>query len=471
MLYYSPFYRFNRRRQCVSTSLWFCSGSDALRYNAPHMMPIYDLRVEPFEQVRVRLRQAVLFPSEAMEQEVRALCERVRQEGDRALLELSRRWDCPHLERIEVTAEEWEQAYRAVSSEVLKAIREAIARVRRYHEAMRPTSWWLPEPKGGLLGQQILPLRRVGLYVPGGRARYPSTVIMNGVPARVAGVEEVILCSPAQPDGTLPASVLVAAQEVGIRRVFKVGGAQAIAAMAFGTESIPQVEKIVGPGNLYVNLAKRMLWGQVGVDLWAGPSEAAIVADEHAPPGWVASDLLTQLEHGAESRGYLFSPSEATIQRTLEAVENQLAQRARRPILEQSLAQSVAVITRTIEEALELVNEVAPEHLSLMVQEPLRYLPQVRNAGCILLGMHAPQSAGDYLAGPSHTLPTGRAARFESPVSVETFLKRSSVLALTPESLAEIAPSLKVLAEEEGFDGHAYAVQVRQPSISDGENR
>ncbi len=425
-------------------------------------MKVFSLHKEPFEQVRMRLRQALLFPSEALEREVRAICERVRTEGDLALLEFSRKWDCPHLERLEVSEEELEQAYRAVRPEVLSVIRQAIARVERYHSTMRPASWWLAEPSGGFLGQRVVPLRRVGLYVPGGRARYPSSVIMNAVPARVAGVEEIILCSPAQPDGTLPASVLVSAREVGIQRVFKVGGAQAVAGMAFGTETIPPVDKIVGPGNLYVNLAKRLLWGIVGVDLWAGPSEVAIVADSHAPPEWVASDLLTQLEHGAESIGYLFSPSETVIQRTMEAIAVQLAHRARRPILEQSVAHSIAVLTRTMEEALELANEVAPEHLSLMVQEPLRYLPQVRNAGCILLGYHTPQSAGDYIAGPSHTLPTGRSARFESPVFVETFLKRSSVIALTPESLAEIAPAITALAEEEGFDGHAYTVAVRQ---------
>ncbi|MCS7066185.1 MAG: histidinol dehydrogenase, partial [Fimbriimonadales bacterium] len=238
-------------------------------------------------------------------------------------------------------------------------------------------------------------------------------------------------------------------------------GAQAIAAMAFGTESVPRVDKIVGPGNLYVNLAKRLLWGQVGVDLWAGPSEVAIVADESANPAYIAADLLTQLEHGEESAGFLFSPSERVVNETIRAIEAQLPMRQRQAILQQSLQNSLAVLTRHLDEAIELANEVAPEHLSLMVQEPWQYLPKVRHAGCLLLGHTTPQSLGDYLAGPSHTLPTGGAARFESPVSVETFVKRSSLIAFSPEALSALGDAIVALAQEEGFDGHAYGVEVR----------
>jgi histidinol dehydrogenase len=283
---------------------------------------------------------------------------------------------------------------------------------------------------------------------------------MNAVPARVAGVQEVILCTPPQQDGTIPPSVLIAAREAGVSRVFKVGGAQAIAAMAYGTETIPAVEKIVGPGNLYVALAKRTLWGVVGVDLWAGPSEVAIIADESANPAYVAADLLTQLEHGAESVGYLFTPSRAMLQQTLIALEQQLSQRTRRATLEQSLSHSLAVLTRSLPEAFELANAAAPEHLTLMVQNPMHWLGSVRSAGCILLG-ETPQAAGDYVAGPSHTLPTGRAARFESPVSVETFIKRSSVIALSRDALRTLAPDILALAHEEGFEAHAAAVQIR----------
>ncbi|GBC94031.1 Histidinol dehydrogenase [bacterium HR15] len=425
------------------------------------MIQILDSRGDLPERVRVQLRRiAQEYPAEA-EATVRMICERVRQEGDTALLAFTRQWDCPNLTALEVSNEEFDRAAHQIEPSLRNAIRLAIVRVRRFHEAMRPRSWWLEEPRGGLIGQWIRPLQRVGLYVPGGRAQYPSTVIMNAVPAQVAGVTELILCTPPRRDGSLPASVLFAAREAGVSRVFKVGGAQAIAAMAFGTETVPRVDKIVGPGNLYVNLAKRLLWGQVGVDLWAGPSEVALIADESANPAFLAADLLTQLEHGEESRGFLFSPSEQVVHAARQAIEQQLPLRQRRALITHALQQSVAVITRDLDEAIDLANEVAPEHLSLMVQEPWQWLPKVRHAGCILLGHFSPQSLGDYLAGPSHTLPTGGAARFESPVSVETFLKRSSLIAFSSESLHALRDAIIALAQEEGFDGHAWGATVR----------
>ncbi|GIV06574.1 MAG: histidinol dehydrogenase [Fimbriimonadales bacterium] len=424
------------------------------------MLPTLDANAEPKEHLLARLKQGASQPTPEMEAQVRTIIDRVRTEGDRAVLEYTRQWDCPTLESLEVPPAEFEAAYQRVDQAVITAIQHAVARVRRFHEPMRPHSWHLLEAQGGWLGQMVRPLERVGVYAPGGRARYPSTVMMNAVPAKVAGVQEVILCTPPQRDGTIPPSVLVAARESGVSRVFKVGGAQAIAAMAYGTDTIPAVEKIVGPGNLYVALAKRMLWGIVGVDLWAGPSEVAIIADESANPAHVAADLLTQLEHGAESVGYLFTPSRTVLQQTLAALERQLAQRARRAMLEQALAHSLAVLTRDLPEAFELANAAAPEHLTLMVHNPMHWLGSVRNAGCILLG-DTPQAVGDYVAGPSHTLPTGRAARFESPVSVETFLKRSSVIALSRDALRTLAPDILALAHEEGFEAHAAAVQIR----------
>lgn len=425
------------------------------------MLQLLDASTEPREQIRARLLQGAPLPTPEMEAQVRTILERVRTEGDHAVLEFTRQWDCPTLETLEVSEAEFEAAYEQVAEAVLTAIRHAVARVSRFHESVRPQSWHLLEAQGGWLGQLVRPLERVGIYAPGGRAKYPSTVIMNAVPAKVAGVSEVILCTPPQRDGQVPPSVLVAAREAGVSRVFKVGGAQAIAAMAFGTETIPAVEKIVGPGNLYVALAKRMLWGMVGVDLWAGPSEVAIIADASANPAYIAADLLTQLEHGAESVGYLFTPSREVLHGTLDALETQLRQRTRCAILEQSLQRSLAVLTPNLPEAFELANLAAPEHLTLMVQHPMHWLSRVRNAGCILLGSDTPQAAGDYLAGPSHTLPTGRTARFESPVSVETFLKRSSVIALGRDALRQLAPDILALAQEEGFEAHAAAVQIR----------
>jgi histidinol dehydrogenase len=424
------------------------------------MLQTLNASTEPMERLLARLKQGAPQPTPEMEAQVRTIIERVRTEGDRAVLEFTRQWDCPTLEGLEVSPSEFEAAYQQVDKTVITAIQHAVARVRRFHEQMRPQSWHILEAQGGWLGQIVRPLERVGVYAPGGRAKYPSTVIMNAVPARVAGVQEVILCTPPQQDGTIPPSVLIAAREAGVSRVFKVGGAQAIAAMAYGTETIPAVEKIVGPGNLYVALAKRMLWGVVGVDLWAGPSEVAIIADESANPAYIAADLLTQLEHGAESVGYLFTPSRAILQQTLIALEQQLSQRTRRATLEQSLSRSLAVLTRSLPEAFELANAAAPEHLTLTVQNPMHWLGYVRNAGCILLG-DTPQAAGDYVAGPSHTLPTGRAARFESPVSVETFIKRSSVIALSRDALRTLAPDILALAHEEGFEAHAAAVQIR----------
>lgn len=420
-----------------------------------------DARREPREAIVARLKHSAPQPTPEMEAQVRAICERVRTEGDAALLEFTRQWDCPTLETLEVSEAEFEAAYRQVEPSVVAAIQHAVARVRRFHKAQRPHSWHILEPHGGWLGQMVRPLERVGVYAPGGRAQYPSTVIMNAVPARVAGVNEVILCTPPQADGSIPPAVLVAAREAGVQRVFKLGGAQAIAAMAYGTQTVPAVEKIVGPGNLYVALAKRLLWGVVGVDMWAGPSEVAVIADDSANPAYIAADLLTQLEHGAESVGYLFTPSERVAQATLHALETQLAARARRTILQQSLTHSLLILTRDLPEAFELANLAAPEHLTLMVQQPMHWLGHVRNAGCILLGADTPQSAGDYVAGPSHTLPTGRAARFESPLSVETFLKRSSIIALSRDALRQLAPDILALAHTEGFEAHAAAIQIR----------
>ncbi|MDM7460237.1 MAG: histidinol dehydrogenase [bacterium] len=425
------------------------------------MLRVLNLQAEPIERVLAQLRQGAPQPTPEMEAQVRTILERVRMEGDRALLDYTRQWDCPTLEALEVADAEFEAAYRQVDTALITAIQQAAARVRRFHKPQRPHSWHILEAHGGWLGQLVRPLTRVGVYAPGGRAQYPSTVIMNAIPAKVAGVDEVILCTPPQRDGTIPPSVLVAARESGVSRVFKLGGAQAVAAMAFGTETVPAVEKIVGPGNLYVALAKRMLWGTVGVDLWAGPSEVAVIADESANPAYIAADLMTQLEHGAESVGYLFTPSERIMHETRAALSNLLPQRARRAILEQSLGNSVGVLTRSLPEAFELANAAAPEHLTLMVQQPMHWLGHVRNAGCIFLGHDTPQAAGDYVAGPSHTLPTGRAARFESPVSVETFLKRSSVIALSRDALRHLAPDILALADAEGLEAHAAAVQLR----------
>jgi len=436
------------------------------------MLQVLDATTQPLAQVLAQFRGAAAQPTPEQEAAVRTIIERVRTEGDRALLELTRQYDCPTLEQLEVHSSEIEAAYEQLDEHTLHAIQHAAERVRQYHQHQpRPASWWMTDLAGGMLGQRVRPLQRVGLYVPGGRALYPSTVIMTAAPAAVAGVEEIILCTPPQADGTLHPAVLVAAAETGVSRIFKIGGAQAIAAMAFGTETVPPVEKIVGPGNVYVNLAKRLLWGIVGVDMWAGASEAVVITEAGTPPEVVAAELLTQLEHGAESVAYLLTPSSWLIQETIAAIGQQLPIRARRAILEQSLRGSYAIHTKTIHQAIQIANAIAPEHLTLMVKHPLKWLPWIENAGCVLVGTATPQAIADYLAGPSHTLPTGGAARFESPISVETFLKRSSVVWLTEDGLATLAPDAVQLAHTEGFDGHAYAIQVRtsQPRSHQGD--
>lgn len=401
------------------------------------------------------------------EQTVREILEAVRDRGDEAVLEYTRRWDCPTLEQVEVLPAEVEEARNNIQPELRQAVLTAKRRITHFHERQQHASWQFTDAEEVLLGQRVRPIRRVGIYVPGGRAIYPSSVLMNVIPAKVAGVEEIIMCVPPRADGSLPASVLFAVSEAGVDRIFKIGGAQAIAAMGYGTQTVPAVDKIVGPGNLYVNLAKRYLWGTVGVDVWAGPSEVAIVADESANPEWIAADLITQLEHGGDSVGYLFSHSEKIVHATLQAIDRQIVTRARHAILRESVQRSLAVVTRDIRESIDWSNTVAPEHLTLMVAEPLHCLDEVENAGCILLGHWTPQSGGDYAAGPSHTLPTGGAARFESPVSVDTFLKKSSLISFQPETLQGIKSTIVTLAQEEGFDGHAFGAEIR--AISEEE--
>lgn len=399
--------------------------------------------------------------------EVAAILEEVQTRGDEAVLEYTRQWDCPTASTLQVTPDEFAQARARISPKVIEAIHVVIAQVSHFHEAHKRETWWRNDPHGALTGQIIRPIESVGIYVPGGRAAYPSTVLMNTIPARVAGVSKIIICAPPQKDGTLPDAVLVAAQEMGIDAVYKMGGAQAVAAMAYGTETVPAVHKIVGPGNVYVNLAKRLLWGEVGVDLWAGATEVAIIADETAHPDFIAADLLTQLEHGSDSIGSLFTPAEAILQRTLEAIKAQIGNRQRKAIIEESVARSVAVKTENLVEAFEWANETAPEHLTLMTNDAFSQLRFVQNAGCILLGNWTPQAAGDYVAGPSHTLPTGRAARFESPITVDTFLKRSSLIGWNEDTLSRLIDPLTTLAEVEGLDGHAYGAKIRQEQIEE----
>ncbi|MGC8669398.1 MAG: histidinol dehydrogenase [Chthonomonadales bacterium] len=393
---------------------------------------------------------------------VRAIIADVRRRGDNALLELGRRFDAPGLAQLEVGEPEWDEACAALPPGDREVMDRAAASIERFHRNQVRTGWFQAEG-GALVGQMVTPLERVGIYVPGGRAAYPSSVLMTAIPAAVAGVREIVVCTPARQDGTLPPTVLYAARAAGVCRVFKIGGAQAVAAMAFGTQSVPAVDKVVGPGNLYVNLAKKELWGLVDMDMLAGPSEVCIVADESARPAFVAADLLTQVEHDPDCAAFLFTPSESLLKEALVQMELQMEGLPRREILRQAMeANGVAVVTDTLEEAVELANLCAPEHLALMVRDPLHLLGFIRNAGAVLLGDYSPQTLGDYFAGPSHTLPTGGTARFASPLNVDTFVKKTSVIAYSAQALAGCAENLTHFARLEGFEAHARAVEHRQ---------
>lgn len=410
-------------------------------------------------------RQSTLFSEEA-ERAARKILEQVRFLGESALLEYTRRFDAPDIQSIKVAEQELSSAAPPVAEE----IRLAIARVRRFHEEQLRTlsqgwgpdrAWAFQDEHGNSTGQRLVPVRRVGVYVPGGKADYPSSVVMNCVPALVAGVEEIVVCSPPKRDGSLSPSVLFACAELGIREVYKLGGAQAIAAMAFGI-GMERVDKIVGPGNAYVNAAKRMVWGLVGLDCFAGPSEVCIIADDGARPDWIAADLLTQLEHSEDCAGFVISLSEDVLEQVKSAVLAQTDSAPRRDTILAALRDhSAFFLAPNRAEACDLANRIAPEHLTLMVREPEIWLPLIRAAGCVYLGDRTPQAAGDYVLGPSHTLPTARAARFASPLSVLEFLRVMSVSQMSEAGLSALGPSTISLAESEGFPAHAAGVRRR----------
>ena len=425
-------------------------------------MRVLNVAHEGYATAAAALRRTTLQDNPRVEGIVREIIAEVRADGDAALLKLGRRFDSPALDGLEVPQSEWLAAAERIPAALRDTVQQAAANIRLFHEKQRKTSWLDAQPDR-ITGQIVRALDRVGLYVPGGTAAYPSTVLMTAIPAKVAGVTELILCTPAHSDGYVPDLVLYAAQIAGVDRVFRVGGAQAVAALAFGTETIPAVDKVVGPGNVYVNVAKKMLWGVVDIDMLAGPSEVCVVADAGANPVFAALDLLTQAEHDIECAAYLITPSEDFARRTLAEIERQLQILPRRDILRQALDQHGAIlITESLAQAYDLANVCAPEHLALMVREPFAALGSIRNAGAILMGDYAPQTLGDYMAGPSHTLPTSGTARFASPLHVDTFLKKSSFIYYTAESLHPIADAMIGFARAEGFDAHAQAVEVRE---------
>ena len=399
-----------------------------------------------------------------VEAAVSAILAEVRSRRDAALVEYTERFDGVRLEatRLRVAPAEVEAAAAGLAPELREALALAAARIEAFHRRQCRESWLLEDEDAGLLGQLVRPLDRVGLYVPGGSAAYPSSVLMNAIPARVAGVRELAICTPPGPGGSVPAAVLAAARLAGVAEIYRVGGAQAVAALAFGTETIRPVDKIVGPGNLYVATAKRLVFGVVGIDMVAGPSEVLVIADATADPRWVAADLLAQAEHDPLASALCVTPDRALGEAVAREVERQLAGLPRRDLAGASVATYGAVIlAEDLPAAVAIANAVAPEHLELQVADPWRWLPQVRHAGAIFLGAYTPEVAGDYLAGPNHVLPTAGTARFSSPLSVEDFQKRSSLLALRPEALARWREPILRLAGLEGLEGHARSLTVR----------
>lgn len=401
---------------------------------------------------------------EAVASTVAAVLADIRQRGDAAVLEYTRRFDAveaSNVSELEFSAGQLQAALTRIDSAQRQALEEAADRIRRYHERQQQASWQYQEDDGTVLGQQIRGMDRVGLYVPGGKATYPSSVLMNAVPAKVAGVGELIAVSPT-PNGYVNDMVLAAAAIAGVDRLFAVGGAQAIAALAFGTETIPRVDKIVGPGNIYVATAKRQVFGSVGLDMIAGPSEILVVCDGKTDPDWIAMDLFSQAEHDEDAQSLLISPDAKFLDKVAESVARLLPQMERQDIIRQSLAARGALIkVADMAEAIALINRIAPEHLELSVDNPEQYLPEIRHAGAIFLGRHTPEALGDYCAGPNHVLPTSGTARFSSPLGVYDFQKRSSIINCSPAGAAKLARTASVLARGESLTAHAVSAEYR----------
>lgn len=389
---------------------------------------------------------------------------RVRNEGNRALFEYTQKFDCPFMDesKVKVTAEEMKVAFDALPEDLQNAMILSAGRIEAFHEKQKQNTWMDVKENGEILGQRVLPLEIVGVYVPGGKAAYPSSVLMNVIPAKVAGVSRIVMTTPANKEGLLSQEVLAAAYIAGVTEVYKVGGAQAIAALAFGTETIPKVDKIVGPGNIYVALAKREVFGYVNIDSIAGPSEILIVADESANPTFLAADLLSQAEHDQLASSILITPSQAVAEEVQKEVIRFYEQLPRQAILKESLTHySKIVIVKDLDVACKLANVIAPEHLELAVTAPFEALTKIKNAGAIFLGHYTPEPVGDYMAGPNHVLPTNGTARFFSPLGVDDFVKKSSILSFTKEALMPLGESIVKFAKSENLYAHALSVQVR----------
>lgn len=398
------------------------------------------------------------------EQSVREILDDVRDRRDQALFEYTEKFDGARIsaDNILVTEEEIREAYREVDPELVEIIRRSLHNIRTYHEKQRQYSWFDSRPDGTILGQKVTPLARVGVYVPGGKAAYPSSVLMNIAPAKVAGVDEIIMTTPPGKDGKVTATTLVAANEAGADRIYKAGGAQAIAALAFGTESIPKVDKIVGPGNIYVALAKKSVYGHVSIDSVAGPSEILVLADETANPRYVAADLLSQAEHDELASAILVTTSEALAKEVSNWTDRFIRELSRGEIIRKSLDNyGHILLADTLEDAIDAANEIASEHMEIVTADPFEVMTKIRNAGAIFIGEYSSEPLGDYFAGPNHVLPTNGTAKFFSPLSVDDFIKKSSIISYSRDALEKVHTDIEKFAEAEHLTAHANSIKVR----------
>ena len=424
--------------------------------------------IELTEEARTNILENLLKRSPnsygEFEGRVNEIIENVREKRDAAIFDYTKRFDGADInaENILVTEDEIKEAYEKVDEKLLEVIRKALVNIRKYHEKQRQYSWFDSEESGIILGQKVTALEKVGVYVPGGKAVYPSSVLMNIVPARVAGVKKIVMTTPPGKDGKVNPATLVAAKEAGVDAIYKVGGAQAIAALAFGTESVPKVDKIVGPGNIYVALAKKAVFGFVSIDSIAGPSEIMVLADETANPRFVAADLLSQAEHDERASAILVTTSRDLAEQVSKEVEGFVAQLSRKEIIQKSLDNyGYILVAESMDEAIATVNEIASEHLELVTKNPFETMTKIRNAGAIFVGEYSSEPLGDYFAGPNHVLPTNGTAKFFSPLSVDDFIKKSSIISYSREALEPIYKDIVQFAECEQLTAHANSIRVR----------
>ncbi len=424
------------------------------------MIPILKFGQVSNEEIFARIN-----PTANVTEAVSAIIADVRLRGDEALCEYTKKFDGADLISLEVSSQELEDAVAAVEPKFLDIIRQAADNIRQFHSKQVRNSF-VCERNGVILGQKVTPIEKVGIYVPGGTAAYPSTVLMDSIPAKIAGCSEIVMVTPPGKDGKIPNAILAAAKIAGIDRIFKMGGAQAVAALAYGTQSVPKVDKIVGPGNAYVAEAKRQVFGMVAIDMIAGPSEILVIADGKSNPAHVAADLLSQAEHDKLASAVLVTDSEALAISVQQQIEFQLARLPRHEIARASIDNNGKIIvTDDLYKAIEVSNEIAPEHLVLMVDNPFDYLDRVKNAGSVFMGRYCPESLGDYYAGPNHTLPTGGAARFSSPLSVDDFVKKSQFTYYTKDAFAQCAEDVAYFAAQEGLDAHGKSAMIRIEEI------